>query len=164
MRTEQQVQKLEQEIKALRTAFEQNAASMNIQTFTLEFTTSRNTTDWSNSSPYNPLQWDSLISMPMDSNGNRIGMETIEVTFDCSAGINIFANLEINTIEVSNNNWAVISSRRIPYSGGAKWLITVNPNIQMIGDTGIYEWSPSKLLFAVQSAAPGIISARMIWD
>lgn len=164
MTVEQQIQALEQEVKALRTAFEQNASSMNLQTYKLEFTTSRNTTNWSNSGAYNPLEWDPLTSMPVDANGNKIGTETIEVTFNCSAGINTFANLEIDPIDVSNDNWAIISSRRVPYSGGAQWLVAIKPNVAMIGNTGKYQWSPSKLLFAVQSAAPGTLTARMIWE
>ena len=108
MSVDSQLQKLEQEIASIRAAFSQNASSMDIFTSTLEFTTSRNTTNWSISGTYNPLQWEPLVSMYKTSSGDRFDTETIEVTFQCDAGINNFANLEIDFVSISPG-WAVIS-------------------------------------------------------
>jgi len=161
-RVDKQVQKIEQEIEAIRSAFTQNASSMTIHTASLTFTTSRNTTNWSNSGSYSPLQWAPLISMYRTSGGDRFDTETIEVTFSCNAGINTFANLEISFVTITSG-LAVVSSRRVPYSGGARWIITVRPNATV--DSSDYDvWQPSTLRFAVQSAVQGTLTARMIWQ
>lgn len=162
MRADQEIQKLTQEIKSIRTAFEQNASSMKVYTSILTFETSKNTTNWSNSQPYDPQNWESLVAMRMGPDNNRFATETIIVTFDCDSGINTFANLEIDFVDVTPG-FAVVSCRRIPYSGGAQWSVTVQPNFS--GNTpGQYIWKKSILKFGVQSAAPGVLSARMIWE
>lgn len=162
MRVDSQLQKIEQEIESIRTAFSQNASSMTIYTSTLDFTTSRNTTNWSNSSAYSPLEWEPLISMYRTSGGDRFDTETIEVTFACTAGINTFANLEIDFTSIASG-LAVVSSRRVPYSGGARWIVTVRPNSTTDG-SGYDVWVPSRLRLAVQSAVQGNLTARMIWQ
>ena len=159
-RVDNQLQKLEQEIESIRTAFSQNASTMTVYTSTIDFTTSENITNWSNSGSYNPLQWEPLASMEKTASGDRFGAETIEVTFSCNAGINIFANLEIKFVDVKEG-LAVLNCRRIPYSGGARWIVTVQPKSTMDG-YGNYTWLPSKLKFAVQSAAQGNLTARML--
>lgn len=159
-RVDSQLQKLEQEIEAIRTAFTQNASTMTIYTSTLDFTTSENITNWSNSGSYNPLQWEPLVSMEKTAGGDRFGSETIEVTFSCNAGINTFANLEIKFVDIKQG-LAVVNCRRVPYSGGARWLVIVQPKSTMDG-YGNYTWQPSTLKFAVQSAAQGNLTARMI--
>lgn len=161
MRVDQQLQKIEQEIEAIRSAFNYNATNMDVYTSTLDFTTSKNITNWSNSNPYDPREWATLVSMFLGADGNRFDVETIIVTFNCSAGINTFANLEIDYIDTSPG-WTVVTSRRIPYSGGARWSVTTQPNFS--GNVGEYVWKPTKLKFAVQSAAPGNITAKMIWQ
>ena len=162
MTVDQQLQKIEQEIQAIRAAFAQNVANMEVYTATLDFTTSRNTTNWSNSQPYDPTKWPSLIPMQLDTNDERFDTETVIVTFDCSAGINTFADLEVDSIDTSPG-LTVVSTRRIPYSGGARWSVTVSPNFSGSGP-GMYVWKPSKLKFAVQSAAPGTLTAKMLWQ
>lgn len=162
MTVDQQLQKIEQEIRAVRAAFAQNVANMEVYTSTLDFATSKNTTTWSNSQPYDPNQWAPLTSMPLDTNNERFGTETVIVTFDCGAGINTFADLEIDFID-TKTGFTVVSSRRIPYSGGARWSVAISPNFSGSGP-GMYVWKPSKLKFAVQSAAPGTLTAKMIWQ
>ena len=151
-RVDKQVQKIEQEIEAIRSAL----------TVSLTFTTSRNTTNWSNGGSYNPLQCAPLISMYRTSGGDRFDTETIEVTFSCNEGINTFANLEISFVTITSG-LAVVSSRRVPYSGGARWIITVRPNATT-DSSGYDVWQPSTLRFAVQSAVQGTLTARMIWQ
>lgn len=162
MRVDSQLQKIEQEIESIRAAFSQNASNMTIYTSTLDFTTSRNTTNWSNSGSYSPLEWEPLISMYRTSGGDRFDTETIEVTFTCTAGINTFANLEIDFTSIASG-LAVVSSRRVPYSGGARWIVTVRPNSTTDG-SGYDVWVPSTLRLAVQSAVQGNLTARMIWQ
>ena len=162
MRVDQQLQKIEQEIESIRSAFTYNASNMDVYTSTLTFTTSKNTINWSNSGSYNPLQWPPLTSMYKTAGGDYFDVESIIVTFACDAGINTFANLEINFVEVKAG-LEVISCRRIPYSGGARWLVTVQPKSTM-DSLGYYTWQASTLKFAVQSAAPGNLTAKMIWQ
>lgn len=162
MRVDQQLQKVEQEIESIRSAFAYNASNIDVYTSTLTFTTSKNTTSWNNSGSYNPLQWAPLTSMYTSSGGDRFDVETVIVTFTCDAGINTFANLEINYVTVSAG-FAVSSCRRVPYSGGARWLVTIQPRATSDG-RGNYTWQASTLKFAVQSAAPGNLTAKMIWQ
>lgn len=162
MSTESQLAKIEREIEAIRTAFSQNASSMTVYTSVLDFTTSRNTTNWSNTGEYNPLQWEPLVSMNRTASGDRFDTETIEVTFTCDAGINTFANLEIDFTSIASGI-AVVGVRRVPYAGGARWLVTVTPKSTRDG-AGYYTWQPSRLRFAVQSAVEGNLTARMIWQ
>lgn len=162
MKVDQQLQKIEQEIESIRSAFSYNASNMSVYTSTLTFTTSENITTWTNSESYNPLQWSSLVSMYTTSGGDRFDTETIVVTFDCNAGVNTFANLEIDFVDIKQG-LAVVSCRRIPYAGGARWLVTVQPKATTDGD-GHDVWQPSTLEFAVQSAVQGNLTARMIWQ
>lgn len=161
MNAAQELQKLEQEVKAIRAAFQQNAATMKVYTSTLQFTTSENFTSWTNSGSYETQDWPALISMEIQSDGKRFDDETIVVTFDCDAGINTFASLEIDPINVKSG-MAVLTVERVPYSGGAQWLITLQPRSTQSG--GYDVWQPSTLNFAVQSAAPGTLGAKMIWQ
>lgn len=162
MRVDQQLQKIEQEIEAIRSAFNYNATNMDVYTSTLDFTTSKNITNWSNSNPYDPREWATLVSMFLGADGNRFDVETIIVTFNCSAGINTFANLEIDYIDTSPG-WAVVTCRRIPYAGGARWIVTTQPNFSGSAPSQ-YQWLPTTLRFAVQSAVEGTLTARMIWQ
>lgn len=162
MRIDQQVQKIEEEIKEIKSSFEHNANSMQVYTSKLVFTTSKNVTNWSNSGAYSPLEWEPLISMFGESNGDKFDHETIELTFDCAYGINTFANLEMRFVSVSSG-FVVATTRRVPYSGGARWLIIVQPKATS-DSLGYYTWYPSTIEFAVQSAAQGTLRAKMLWQ
>lgn len=163
MRTDNEVKKLEQEIKALKTSFEQSASMLDVYTEEINFETSINVTNFSNSGSYDPLNWSTLMAMRQLPNGTRFSTETIKVTFRCDAGINTFASLEINNI-TGGAKTAFTTVRRIPYSGGARWLVTVTPNVTPSGTTGYYNWEPTQFKFAVQSAAKGTLEAKMIWQ
>ena len=160
----QQIQQLKQEMKAIKASFEQSASMLNVYTVELSFQTSMNVTNYTNSSSYNPLEWTTLMAMESLPNGTKFDTETIQVTFKCDAGVNTFASLEINKLNGDNAGLRTISCRRIPYSGGARWLITVAPNATLIGTTGYYNWEPTRLKFAVQSAAKGTLEAKMVWQ
>ena len=164
MRTDSQIKQLEQEIKALKTSFEQSASMLTVYTEEISFQTSMNVTNFTNSGSYNPLEWQTLVAMNRTSDGTRFSIETVQVTFRCEAGINTFASLEIDKLNGEEAGLRTISQRRIPYSGGARWLVTVAPNATLIGTTGYYSWNPTQLKFAVQSAVKGTLEAKMIWQ
>lgn len=165
MRIEAQVTELEEEMKAIKASFEQTASSMMVYTSVMEFTTSPNTITWNGHGNWEPLKYpwlDSLDGLTSDGSGNNTGYgrERIEVTFDCSGGINTFASLEIDLLDTLNN---AVWCKRVPYSGGAKWIVLLRANATYDEHSVWQSWKPNKLRFAVQSAMPGTIGAKMIW-
>ena len=162
MSVEQQIEQLDDEIKALKASFEQNANSMEVFTTETTFDTRANIVNASNSGSYSPLDWSKIWSIPKDQYGNGYGTETIVVTFNCTNGINTFASLEFTVLAPAGFN--IASTKRIPYNGGARWLIMIDPNLTAIGETGRYSWSPTKLHIAVQSATRGTMEVKMLWD
>lgn len=164
MRADSQIKQLEQEIKALKASFEQSASMLTVYTEEISFQTSMNVTNFTNSGSYNPLEWQTLVSMNRLPDGTRFSTETIEVTFRCDAGINTFATLEIDKLNGDESGLRAISMRRVPYNGGARWIVTAAPNATLIGTTGYYNWEPTLLNFAVQSAVKGTLEAKMIWQ
>lgn len=161
MSVEKDIEKMEQEIKALKASFEQSASMMKIYSTQITFSTSMNSVTYSNPS-YNPLQWESLVSMPRIDANTHCGVETIVVTFTCSGGINTFATLEIEEL-VATSGLGVITTTRVPYNGGARWLVTAQPNVTL-QPSGWYTWQPTKLRFVVKSAVEGQLGAKMIWE
>lgn len=162
MRIEKQLAQLEEEIKAIKASFAITAASTPVQTKTITFSTSANIINWSNSSPYSPLDWETLVALPKATNGDCYGVEEVQVTFDCSSGSNTIASLEIMEIDTTSG-LMIISSRRVPYSGGARWIITISPNVTL-QDSGYYTWAQSTIEIAVQSMLPGTLGAKMLWQ
>lgn len=160
MTVESQVEHLTREINALKTTFEQSAAMM--QTFTAEttFTTSMNSISFSNPS-YDPMQWQPLVSLPDISDTVSCGLEPIIVTFSCDKGFNVFATLEID--RPAHTPLDLIATYRLPYSGGARWMVTVNPKVTF-QPSGYYTWEPTTLRFVVKAAAEGQVEAKMIWQ
>ena len=164
MRLEKQVAELEQEIKALKASFEQSATSMNIYRYETNFSTSMNVTNFSNSSPYSVLDWEPLVSMHRTTNGTRFSTESIIVTFNCDAGINTFAFLEIHDVSGwSDQSLSTFTNHRIPYAGGARWYVSMSPNATQL-PSGYYSWSPNQLKIVVKSAAPGQLGVKMSWE
>lgn len=161
MSVQGQINKLEEEIKAIKASFEQSAAQMPMYSSEITFTTSMNMVRYTHP-PINPLEWATLVSLPNIDQNTSCGVEPIIVTFTCDKGINTFANLEILVIE-SLDGLFVTTVRRIPYSGGARWLVTAQPNHEYKQD-GYVEWHPTKLKFVVKSAVTGTLGAKMIWE
>lgn len=161
MTLESQIERLTSEIKALKTAFEQSAATMPLFTAETTFTTSMNSISFSNPS-YDPMQWLPLVSLFHISDTVACGVEPIIVTFDCARGINTFANLEIDRTTI-HSPFDVIGTYRLPYNNGARWMVTVRPNVTLQPST-YYTWEPTKLKFVVKAAAGGQLGAKMIWQ
>lgn len=161
MSVEQQIEKLNQEIKDVKSSFEQSATMMKIYSTKITFSTSMNTIIFSNPS-YNPLEWETLVSLPRIDANTRCGVEPIIVTFNCEKGINTFATLEIKVIE-GGTGLRTITTKRLPYSGGSRWLVTTSPYTKM-NSSGWYNWYPTVIEFNIKSATPGQLEAKMIWQ
>jgi len=166
MRTEQQLNTLEEEIKAIKTSFQQTASMMDVYTTILDFSTSPNIVRWNGNGHWEPLKYpwlDSLSGISSDSSGNYTGYgrERVVVTFNCSGGINTFASLEMDLIEANGN---AVWCKRVPYDGGARWVVLFHANEERDGQGRWVSWKPTVVRFAVESAIPGTLEARMIWQ
>ena len=161
-RVEKQIERMEQEIKAIKASFEKSAAQMPMYSSEITFTTSQNIVKFTHP-PIDPRDWATLTSMPRTDVDTYCGKEPIIVTFSCDKGINTFANLEIETISGTSSIFSSSSISQISYNGGARWLVIIQPNTK-IGDDGWDIWSPTILRFVVKSAAQGTLGAKMIWQ
>ena len=161
MNVESQIIKYEQEIKALKASYEQSAAEMPMFSTQMTFNTSMNTVKYTYPPGIDPLQWSAIIAMPRINLNTACGEEPIVVTFNCDEGINTFASLEIEKISGVVGVFG-INVHKIIYNGGARWLVTVQPNVYL--QDSWYVWSPTVLRFVVKSAAKGTLGAKMIWQ
>lgn len=135
MKLEQTLDSVELEIKALKNAFEQTAFQLPVFTYSLDFTTTPNNVT---------LTQAGYPAVTYQGSGRTV------VTFDSGAGVNALAFLEI---EVDDGGYGIsnIKFRRVPYSGGARWII--------YDDGGQIDYK-----FVVHSAVPGNLGAKMIWQ
>lgn len=164
MNTEKQIEKLEQEVKAIKTSFEQSASDMTMYTYENTFSTSMNAIYITPPSDYDPLKWTPLWLPTLDSDKvTKVGDERVEVTFTSEGNMNTFALLEIEVIQ-SGEGLRPIATERKAYSGGAKWVLVVSPNVKMVGTQGYYEWNPTILRFSVKSSVKGQLGVKMIWQ
>lgn len=164
MRTETQLQKLEQELQAIKASFEQSASSMEFYTYENTFSTSLNAINITFPQSVDPMDWTELWLPVLDSNkSTRAGEEKIVVTFDCDNNINTFAMLEIEKIQ-SGTGLRPISVERKIYNGGARWVVTAMPNVRMVGTSGYYEWNPNILRLVVKSSVRGQLGVKMSWQ
>jgi len=141
--TEAELKKLEDEITALKAAYEKQAIQMPVFTKSIYFTTSAN-----------PMHIDYGDGNVYDFDGN----ERVVVTFNTSRGSNTLATLEM-TIDGFNSDLKV---KRVPYSGGARWIVYNSPTYGEVG--GNWQRINTNYNFTVQSAVDGTLSARMIWQ
>lgn len=132
--TEIKLRNLQKEARALKATFEQAAGKLPLITKTLSFSTSRNAVT------ENGFTYDDL--------------ERAVVTLATASGANTLAKLE-----VSGNYDTLPVVRRIPFSGGARWIVTTNARID-----SSYNWTPTTYQFAVQTLANGTLTAKMIWE
>lgn len=140
---EKELQRLEDEIKAQRTVFEKMALQMPVFTKSINYTTKAN-----------PM----TISYSSGGSYNFDGNERVKVTFTTSRGSNTLANLEITSDGIK----ADLKVFRVPYSGGARWIIYSMPKYETVG--GTYQRVDTHYSFTVQSAVEGTLDARMIWE
>jgi hypothetical protein len=131
MSTEEWVAKLDIESNALKQAFERSAYSMQVITKTLNFSTTQNAVTVSGS-------FGSFTSSDP---------ERLIVTYDTFSGANTAAKLELST----NYLFSYPKVRRIPYLGGARWIVTLNSNVDS-------SWHSTACVLTVQSLVDGAIS------
>ena len=136
--TESELSKLEKEIDAMKTSFEQAASTMPIFTKTAYLTTTQNLLEYEYTYQGSDLKY--TMNAP----------ERVEVKFDTSRGSNTIATLEIEV----NNTKASPVVQRVEYSGGAKWIVTGQPNM-------VYpNWYATEYTFTVHSMVDGILSVE----
>lgn len=158
MRTEKELQKLEDELKAIKMSFEQSAVSLNIQTVETSFTTHASQFTYTNSSSYDPFEWQDITFGYLAEGGTAFygpyyGNEIIQVTFRSNTGSNTLASLEINDRTEGGSNSVHIM--RVPFDGGARWVLSYFPCCERVSGVGEYTWSPTVIDIAVQSIMPG---------
>lgn len=139
MNTEQQIARLENEIKALKAGFERSALTMPIYTKTTSISTTSNKLDIKYTDEHG-------TTYEYDENG----AERILVTFTTARGSNTIACLEV---DVSNTDASPVV-QRIDYPGGAKWIITGQPHM-------VYpNWYSTDYTITVHSMVDGTLTAE----
>ena len=137
-KVEKQLETLESELKALKITFNRASSSLEIYANLLHFETTP----------------DQVVITGPDA-ATYYGAERVELTFDALGGVNALAVLEMT----GNYNSGVIYRppivRRVPYIGGARWIIESWP---YGGGT------PIEYDFTVVSNVDGVLSAKMIWE
>lgn len=136
---EKELIRLEEEIKAQKAAYEKMALQMPTFTTSVDFTTLANP-----------------MSIDQGSGAyNFDGNERVVVTFTTSRGSNTLAVLEM----ISDGLKADLKVKRIPYTGGARWIVYDLPNFDSGGNR-----IDTHYTFTVQSAVEGTLGAKMIWQ
>lgn len=168
MRVERQLEKLEQELKDLKTSFMQSAAQMDIITTKINFSTKSNICYFEMHNDHDHEDWSRIYTVFA---AYRTGWntytyycdETVVVTFRSDNGSNIIGNLEIE------GNRGAINIMRVPFSGGAQWILRIGPNVTpVLSPDGVtidyWTWDPTDLTLAVQAGVSGTLEAKMIWE
>lgn len=132
--TSKLIKDLRQEYHAQKAAFERSASNISLYTKSINFATSRN-------------EWTFY-----DQGGTFTSNEPerVVVTLATNTGSNTLAKLEIAT----DGDTPIV--RRVPFSGGAKWIVTAPAK------TGT--WAATNYQFVVQTLVNGTLTAKMIWE
>lgn len=131
------VRNLKRELAALKQTFRKSATSIPLYTKTLSYATSKNAC----------RQVYSGTGFDYEDN------ERVVVTLNTSEGANTLAKLEID----GDYDIPPII-RRVPYSGGARWVVANAPRYSSGG------WAPTHYNFTVQTLVNGTLAAKMIWE
>lgn len=131
------IKNLRQEYHALKVSFAASANNIPLVAKTLNFATSKNACRYSSGG----------IAFNYEDN------ERVVVTLDTSTGSNTLANLEI-----SGDFTTPPVVRRVPYSGGARWIVMTAPKYS--GGN----WTATNYHFQVLTLVNGTLSAKMIWE
>lgn len=160
MSVENQIERLEQESEALKVSYEQSASDLSLYTYETTFSTTMNRVVCTYPPTYHPADW--YLPTPRLDYDTRLGDEFVEITFDSEEGINPFAMLEMVNTNAEERD--IIITKRVPYDGGARWVVELSPNITPVGETGYYSWEPNVMRFVVRSFVRGRIGVKMLWD
>ena len=136
---EKEIKKLQEEIEAQKAVFEKTALQLPVVTKTISFTTKAN-----------PMNIDYGGGTTYSFDGN----ERVVVTFATSRGSNTAAVLEMT----SDGIMADLKVKRVPYAGGARWVVYSMPNYSEGNRIDTH------YTFTVQSALDGTLEAKMIWE
>lgn len=135
---EKQIADLESEGKNLDVAYVRTAANIPIYTKNASYSTAAN-----------------IITMTYPGGGSSSfpDNERTLITFSTNTGANTIAELEVNVLNPNPTAgvWPIV--RRIPFSGGAQWIVVVNPNID-----ANFNRQPTNLGFMVVSMIPGTMT------
>lgn len=138
MRTVAEILKqLRQEYHALKVSFTSSANNIPLLVRELDFATKKNACRYSSGG----------IAFDYEDN------ERVVVTLDTTTGSNTLANLEI-----SGDFTIPPVVRRVPYSGGARWVVMTAPQYE----NG--SWKATNYHFQVLTLVKGTLTARMIWE
>lgn len=137
---EKELKKLEDEIIAQKAVYEKMATQMPVFTKSVNFTTKAN-----------PM----VIDYGGGSTYSFDGNERVMVTFATSRGSNTIAALEMTLDGIT----ADLKVKRIPYTGGARWIVYNMPNYDGGGNR-----IDTHYTFTVQSAIDGTLGAKMVWE
>lgn len=138
MNTEKIIKSIEDELDALKTSFEQSATTMPIFTKSVDLVTERNKLDYKYTYMGQEFEYDMNAA------------ERVLVTFTTSRGSNTIAALEITV----DNAKASPEVRRVDYSGGARWEVIGQPNMNYPN------WNPTEYTFTVHSMVDGTLTAE----
>lgn len=133
IRIQNLIQNLRKEAQAMKVAFERSATAVALITKTTSFQTKKN-----------------LVT---EDGFSYEDLERVVVTLAGSEGANTIAKLE-----VAGDYDTVPIVRRVPFSGGARWVVTTAAKYS--GGA----WAPTTYQFTVHSLVRGELSAKMIWE
>lgn len=165
MRVEKDIQKLDDEIKASKVILEQSATTLNLFSTQQTFTTSKRTYSFTTEpgSYQDPMDWMDLWYYLEEGGtffvGPFIADELLQVTFRSDNGSNTLATLELEVLADDDPFNDVVHIIRTNYSGGARWILDVFPNVENTGGgAGFYfRWKPTTLKITVRSIMPGTL-------
>lgn len=165
-RTEKQLKSLEQEIKALKTSFEQSASSMEIYTTRTTFTTQVNKFSFTSPPSFDYENWWRIMGYidqhDSTDRSSYFADEPVIITFRSENGQNVLANLEIGA---NGDSTSFIKIMRVPFNGGARWKLLCEPHLEPVGNpVEYYNWSPWVLNIAVQAGVRGTLEVKMAWQ
>ncbi len=131
MDTERWLAKLESEDNALKQAFQQSALKLDVITKSATFSPSRN-----------------AITITTSSGNSTLNdVERFIVTFNTTTGSNTLATLELTT-----DSTFLPRVRRIPHTGGVKWMITAESKDRF------GTWAATNYGVIIESVVDGSIS------
>lgn len=136
MDTSGKLRNIRRELQAQKSAFERGASTLNLYTKTLTYSTKKNACRWQDSG----------------STFNYEDNERVIVTLTTTSGANTLAKLEL-----TGNYSTLPMVRRVPYSGGARWIVATSPRYSG-------GWQPTDYTFTVQTLVNGTLSAKMYWE
>ena len=137
MDTSIKMRELRRELQAQKLAYQRASSTLALYTKQLSYSTKKNLCHWH----------DSGSDFDYEEN------ERVIVTLATTTGANTIAKIEIDG---DYSTLPVV--RRVPYIGGARWVVSTSPKY---GGGG---WQATNYSFTVQTLVNGTLSAKMYWE